>query len=178
MQYLKSKGISIKTYSDLLERKNITKMADLLCKAFSELLIYDESINLKSIKSNREREVLLNGKNPKYWHELNNKNGNTYKKKRRIFRELVLKHGNIKIQSQVFELLQEKLRIITEITSTTQKRIAGYLLKFNSKSVPEITDLLATNKNNKCTRINHSSIGLKEYSVNHYCIASEINFLK
>jgi len=128
--------------------------------------------------NNREREILLNGKNPKYWHELNNKNVNTYKKKKKIFRELVLKYGKAKIQTQVFELLQEKLKEITEITSATQKIITDYLLKFNPKSVPEITDLLATNKKNKCTRITPSSIGLKVYPIKQYCIASEINFPK
>lgn len=160
MQYLKSKGIDIKTYSCLLNSNNIAKLSNLLCKAFTELIIFDSSINLKNIKNKSEMEILLNGRNPKYWSKLKSLNPNNLKKKRNRFRELTLKHDSYKMQNSVYELLKDKLKLIAEINPITEQAISDYLMKFNPKSLPEITNFKRPTKSCLPIQNNHLSMGL------------------
>jgi hypothetical protein len=149
MQFLRSKGINIRNYSDLLNPLIIEKLSNLLLNVFNQIVIYDTSININKIKNKRDKMKLLLGKNPLEWLEI--QNSNNYKSKRKIFRELNLKYGTVNMQSVVFDLLVEKLKMITEITISTQKHINDYLSRFERadhtgnyqfnklESIPEIT---------------------------------------
>jgi hypothetical protein len=158
MEYLKSKKIYVTSYADLLRIENIKKLKSLLLKTFKELLIYDDTIELNKVKKSIEREILLNGKNPKYWHQLRLQNKNTYKKKRTRFREIVLKYGSSKNSVEVYNLIESKLNRITSLNESTRDKI-NYLINNKSfKSVPILTAL-----NSKCTHFNSSTIGLNRY---------------
>jgi hypothetical protein len=160
MEYLKSKNIHLNNYTDLLNIENINKLKSLLIKTFKELLIYDDTIEINTIKKRIECEILLNGKNPKYWNQLKLQNKNTYKKKRTRFRELVLKYGSSNNSVEVLSLIESKLNDITTIDESLKVKI-DYLNRNKSfESVPILTTL-----NSKCTHFNSSSIGLNRYTL-------------
>ena len=160
MQYLKSKKVYLNNYTDLLNLDNINKLKLILIQTFKELLIYDDTIEITTIKKRIEREILLNGKNPKYWNQLKLINSNTYKKKRTRFRELVLKYGSSNNSVEVLTLIESKLNAITSIDESLKAKI-DYLNRNKSfESVPILTTL-----NSKCTHFNTSSIGLNRYTL-------------
>lgn len=134
MYYLQSKGIKISDVSGLLLTDNQLKLSKLLIKAFKELLIYDPTIDLNGIKKSNEREIIMNGRNPKYWIAIRKQNPNTYKKKRNRFRQLVLKYGKSNNQKIVSNLIESKL---TELMQENKK---PYSTK-TFKSVPNLTTL-------------------------------------
>lgn len=168
MDYLKSKGISVNNYSDLLNENTIQKLTERLLMAFDELLTYDNSINIKTVKSQREREILLKGNNPKYWNEI--KNPNTLKSKRKRFKDLILKHGSFDMQKTVFELINEKLKLITKIDTATNQKINSYLAKFKDKTTPEMTDFFTANQKPNYTQNDSSSIGSETVQLQRYCL--------
>lgn len=149
MHYFKSKKINIQTLADLLNLDVIEDLKKQLIKTFKELLIYDESINLKEVNRRSDRELLINGRNPKYWQNLSNLNPNTYKKKRKRFRELISIYGKSNIQKNVLDLIEQKLEKITKDQPIV-------------KSVPDLTTLLIS-PYSECTRFNTSSIWLNKY---------------
>lgn len=149
MNYLRSKNINVKNLTDLTKLEVIEGLKNQLIKTFKELLIYDATINTNEIKRQTEKELLINGRNPKYWQNLSNKNPNTYKKKRKRFRHLNLIYGNSDIQKTVLTLIESKLEIITKNENLF-------------KSVPDLTNIL-NNTIFKCTRFNTSSIGVNQY---------------
>ena len=149
MHYFKSKKINIQTLSDLTKTEIIESLKKQLIKTFNELLVYDDTINLKEVNRRTDRELLLNGRNPKYWQNLSNKNPNTYKKKRTRFRELILMYGKSDIQKNVLNLIESKLNRIT-----INEPIV--------KSVPDLT-ALKISPISKSTRFNTSSIWLNQY---------------
>lgn len=137
IEYLNAKGVNINSFADLLNTTETKKLIDLLLKAFNELLIYDNTIDLKQLNQ-RDKESLLNGRNPKYWSELNQQNTNTFKNRRKRFRELVKKHGKMNYQNTVYELLKNKLLQLTETDRDTEQKISQYLNSFSTKTYPEI----------------------------------------
>lgn len=168
MDYLKSKGITANNYSDLLNENTIQKLTKRLLMAFNDLLMYDNSINIKTVKNQREREILLKGNNPKYWNEI--KNANTLKSKRKRFKDLVLKHGSFDMQKKVFELINEKLKLITKIDTATQQKINRYLAKFKDKTTPEMTDFFTANQKPNYTRNDPSNIESETVQLQRYCL--------
>lgn len=138
MEYFRAKNINIHSFADLLNTTTAKKLTQLLLKAFDELLIYDNTIQPKQLKQ-REREIILNGRNPKHWSELKQEKPDTFKYKRRRFRELVLIHGKNNIQQTVYELIKTKLSHLTETDCDTELKISQYLNSFSTKIYPEIT---------------------------------------
>lgn len=138
MEYFHAKNINIHSFADLLHTTTAKKLTQLLLKAFNELLIYDNTIQPTQLKQ-REREIILNGRNPKHWSELKQGNPDTFKYKRKRFRELVLIHGENNIQQTVYELMRNKLSQLTETNGDTEEKISQYLNRFSIKSYPEIT---------------------------------------
>jgi len=168
MDYLKAKKINVNTYSDLLDRNNIKTLVNLLLKTFKDLLMYDNSINIRALKNQKEKEILLNGKNPKYWNTI--KNPNTYKSKRKRFKELVLKYGTNNYQSLVFQLMDEKLKVITEITDVTDKNIQDYLNSFTIKTKPKMTAFVTAKPKQNNTQNDCSSIESEQVNFKRFCI--------
>ncbi|MCA6438159.1 MAG: hypothetical protein IM592_16990 [Bacteroidetes bacterium] len=149
MNYLKSKKIDVKNLHDLTKHDVIESLKNQLLKTFKELLTYDATIKTNEIKKQTDRELLLNGRNPKFWQNLSNKNPNTYKKKRTRFRQLNLIYGKSNIQKTVLALIESKLEQITK----NEKKL---------KSVPDLT-MIAKIPTLKCTRFNTSSIVVNQY---------------
>lgn len=168
MDYLKLKGINVNTYSDLLNKDVIKTLKNLLLRTFKDILIYDNSINIRVVKNQKEREILLNGRNPKFWKTI--ENPNTYKSKRKRFKELVLKYGKENNQSIVYGLLNEKLELITEINDLTERNIDTFLNSFSCKTTPKMTDLVSAKLKHKNTQNDTSSIESLKVNFKRFCI--------
>ncbi len=138
MEYFTARKIQIQTFADLLNINETKKLIPLLLSAISELLIYDNTIPVKELRR-RERELLLNGRNPKFWSALKQNNKENLKYKRRRFRELVSRFGKNDFQKIVLELAKTKLLSLTEMDDKLKEKIALYLNSFSIKSYPEIT---------------------------------------
>lgn len=82
----------IKTLANLLEIKRLKELQELLLEKLQNLIIYDSTINLKSV-TKVERELLINGQTYYYWKRLKANQPETYKKKRAVFSRLVLMYG-------------------------------------------------------------------------------------
>jgi hypothetical protein len=141
MEYLKSKGVKISNYTDLLDSSNLKKLSQLLTQIFHNLLIYDDSISISSLNE-RDRVVLQDGRNPKYWGQYQRRNPENNKKKRKRFKELVLKHGKTSYQKIVSDLIESQLAIVTEINPSTRLKINNYFNQYVPKTLPELTDPL------------------------------------
>lgn len=128
MYYFKSKRIHINNLTDLLNPNVINQLREQLVKSFNELMIYDNSISIEEIKEPNERELILNGRNPKYWVNLCKNKPESFKKKRGRFRELVNKYGRLNRQKTVLNLIESKLE---------------YLINYNpnEKQLPDLTDV-------------------------------------
>jgi hypothetical protein len=168
MEFLTAKKITAINYTDLLQKNTIENLSKLLLKAFTNLLIYDNTINLRAVKNQKEREILLNGKNPKFWSEI--QNNNTLKSKRQRFKNLVLKHSTNDNQNLVYNLIKNKLAFVNTIDKTTEQNITNYLSKFNKETTPNITAFLTANSKPNYTQYNSSSIGLQTVYLPRYCL--------
>ena len=138
MEYFKARNIQIQTFADLLNVTETKKLIPLLLSAIGELLIYDNTIPLKEVRRS-ERELLMNGSNPKFWSDLKQNNKENLKYKRRRFRELVSRFGKNDFQKIVLELAKAKLLSLIKIDNKMKENIALYLSSFSIKSYPEIT---------------------------------------
>lgn len=175
MYFLESKGVFIISYPDLLDVKNIQKLKQILIRAFDSLLVYDNSINIKGIKSKREREILTNGSNPKYWVNLKLSNKNTYKKKRIQFKKLVSKHSDKK--QTVRNLLCNKLDTVTYIDNDLHEKIKSLVIHKGFKSVPNLTDNQTSGVLFDGTHYNSSSIWLNQYLFTKHRIFGRIEVM-
>lgn len=161
MVYFKNIGIDISKLSDLLNSTNFDKLKKQLLKAFSELLIYDNSIDTTTLPK-IDKKILINGSNPKYWIEEKEKNKENFKKKRERFRLLILKHGKQNLQEIVHDLINSKWNSLTSIDTSTEQKINKYLNQFSIKRFPELTTIKEKHLSTNIPRINYSNIRLKE----------------
>lgn len=94
IQFLKMqplKVFGIQKLSDLTHKDKVYNLKKLLIKAWDDVLLYDTSIDLEDLKLKpAQKEMLLNGRNPKYWEQLSGVECNNKKK---AFRKLVLSLG-------------------------------------------------------------------------------------
>lgn len=145
MQFLKAKGILIKTTSDLLNPDLHKRLGNLLIDFFKQLVVYDYSIKQSLQLKKGELNLLKEGQNPKYWSNLKEQNPETYKKRLARFRELIVKHGKENIQATVLELIKNKWENLCKIDPQTLGNLDNYLSKLNPQTFPEITDYEKTN---------------------------------
>ncbi len=138
MEYLHSRNINIHSFADLLNFTEINKLPTLLLTSFNELLIYDKTINTKELNK-PNREILLNGRNPKYWTEIKKVSKEKFKHKRQRFRKLVFKYGKNNLQTSVYELIKNKLYKMLNIEPENEQIIHSFLKQFSGKTYPEIT---------------------------------------
>ncbi|MBK9477329.1 MAG: hypothetical protein IPN99_00425 [Bacteroidetes bacterium] len=169
MEYFKKREIEINCLADLLNPSIYKKLETALLAALNELVFYDKSVPLAELNQ-RERTVLINGRNPKYWTGLKEQ-GKEIKKIRARFNQLVLKHGNLAIKSTLRNLIEQKLVEITKITTSTQEKINLYLSQFSQQTLPEITVFETAISNTNFTQNNHSNIGLIQTQIKRYCVS-------
>ncbi len=92
MQTLKKWGI--KTISDLKNRKKVEGLLNLLLIAWDNILLFDYTIDLKNPElKERDRELLENGNNPKFWEKMKEKSTRRFNYQRSKFRDLIRAYG-------------------------------------------------------------------------------------
>lgn len=169
MAYFENRNILIKNLADLLNTDIYSKLALALLCSFNDIVFYDCSISLKGLPQ-REKTVLINGRNPKYWTGLKEQ-GKEIKKIRTRFNQLVLKHGKLSIKPILRNLIEQKLSEITQVTTSTQEKINSYLSQFSRQTLPELTDFETSNPTTNFTRNNYSNKGLIQPLIRRYCVS-------
>lgn len=106
MQIPKSKGVFY--LSDLLDIQIVIKLKPLILEAWGNVLINDIE-NTKGLKKElgNNFELVLNGKNPKYWVQCKRENRDNYNYQRGKFKNIVLKYGK-NYHSIVLNLLKNE----------------------------------------------------------------------
>lgn len=117
MQYLHAKGLRIKTLSDLLNREYYNGLKELLLNVVSSLVIAEPKLK-ENIYSKNEKRLYNECKNPLYWFSLWEDNQNKYRKRLFQFRQLNEKYGELKIQTTISDLLNNKWEELTKETGT------------------------------------------------------------
>jgi hypothetical protein len=168
MEYFKKRGINIICLADLLNTQNYDKLRGCLLKAFNEVLMYDNSIKIKGLPQ-REKVVLMNGRNPKYWIGLKEQ-GKEIKKKRARFKTLVLKYGKQDIHQTIHTIIEQNSREITKIDTSTEQKINDYLNQFKNKSVPDVTTFESAETKLKSPQSIISNIGILQGAIIRNCI--------
>jgi hypothetical protein len=103
MQTLKKRGI--KTFADLTDANKVKGLLDFLLAAWDNILLFDDSIDLNNPNLKpQERELLKDGRRPRFWEELKETNIRRFNYQRWNFRKLVNKYGqgvHEKIKAQI-----------------------------------------------------------------------------
>ncbi|WP_132117586.1 hypothetical protein [Arundinibacter roseus] len=79
MQVLHKKGIGIYTLSDLLNQKLYPKIGNLLIQCFNEILFDEPTIDTTNL-SKKDSDLLINGRNHKFWRPFSESNFETKQK--------------------------------------------------------------------------------------------------
>ena len=113
MQQLTKRGI--KNLTDLQDFKKVKNLGELLFKAWNEVLIFDILQPLKKLPiKDRERIVILEGKDPVFWELLKEQNEpNHFKYCRTVFKSLVAKFGK-KWQLLALDLITKEWQNLTK----------------------------------------------------------------
>lgn len=90
----KLRGFGINTLKDLEDFHKICNLSELLLTAWDAVLLDDPTIDLDNCNlTKKERELLLSGKNPRYWESLRAKGKNAISYKKRVYQKLILQYG-------------------------------------------------------------------------------------
>ena len=106
MQIPQKKGVLY--LSDLLDIQKVKKLKSLIVEAWKNVLIYD-IVNSKELKKTlgSNYDLLLDGKNPKYWGSIKGINRDRYNYQKGKFKDIVLKYGS-NYHSIVLDLLEKE----------------------------------------------------------------------
>jgi hypothetical protein len=110
MNYLRTKGIHVKQYKDLLNPAVYSQLKNLLLETIDELLIHDEVDILNVAK--KSQELIERGKDPLYWIESKKENHERFKKRRKRFNQLMQEHGKNDIKTTLKQRIIEKFKKI------------------------------------------------------------------
>ena len=138
MEFLRAKGISLRATFDLLKPEVYNRLGQLLNDCFSQLVVFDESINLRKLNQ-RDRNTLLLGQNPRHWTREKEGNPERYKKRLKRFNSLVSKHGKRNLKETVGNLISEKWDELTQTTEENVTKCNKFLSELTSETFPEIT---------------------------------------
>lgn len=109
MAYLNTKGIFINNMLDLLNFGIINKLQTLLVNVFSDIMFFDDAINLKSITNQKDKEFILNGINCQFWTKEKNKlSDKGYKNKVKRFKIIAQKYGALEYKNIVLNTIADK----------------------------------------------------------------------
>ena len=157
MQFFIDNGVNIKTLADLTNINNIYPLQTILRGIFDDILMYDYSI-IESNLNDRERLIISNGRNPKYWENLlpksekfkhGNKDKQYIKQRKKYYREL----SNFKkiIEKYSTSTIQNDISVLIEIK-------CNELLTINDKKGDKLTELSEPQKTTEKGQINISNI--------------------
>lgn len=111
MAIMKNRGV--KNLNSLTVTETVCNLISLLINSWDNVLIYDNSINIKDRKIKpKHRRVLINGNNPKYWEQLKENNKRDFNYKRNVFKQLVKKYG-VNLHDQIKELIKKEWELLT-----------------------------------------------------------------
>ena len=111
MAILKNRGV--KNLNSLKVTEIVYDLISLLVNSWDNVLIYDNSINLKDRKIKpKHRKILINGNNPKYWEQLKEKNKREFNYQRNEFKRMVKNYGN-NLHNQIKELIKTEWKLLT-----------------------------------------------------------------
>ena len=112
MAILKNRGV--KNLNSLKVTEIVCDLISLLINSWDNVLIYDNSINLKDRKIKpKHRRVLINGNNPKYWEQLKEKNKREFNYQRNEFKRMVKSYGN-NLHNQIKQLIKTEWELLTK----------------------------------------------------------------
>jgi hypothetical protein len=112
MYYLEEKGIPIRTLDDLMNLDNLKKLGQNLLERFNEILFDDSTIITEDLTKD-EQLILSNGRNPKYWAELDKNKTDQF---RRHYKTLYNLSAKRKWQQIVAPLIEDKLKeLLSEV---------------------------------------------------------------
>jgi predicted RNA-binding Zn-ribbon protein involved in translation (DUF1610 family) len=131
------KEIGIKRLSDLKDRNKLQGLKELLLKAWNNVLLSDDTIDLSNpLLTPQEQELLLVGGNPKYWENLNETNKRQFKYRRPKYKKLVNKYGKGYHRAIGEEINTEWERLIR----TDELSILTVKVKGNNVQSPGLTN--------------------------------------
>lgn len=102
--------IGIKTFADINE-KTLEKSANLLLSRWNEILLFDSTVKKKEL-TKREKEMLSNYSNPRFWINELKPNHRDRHKKRLI--KIISEHSD-NIQKEIYNLIEDKCVIINRL---------------------------------------------------------------
>jgi hypothetical protein len=134
MEYLHKKGISIKTLADLLTVAYYGKLGALLVETFQDILFDKPTINPALLKP-KDRELLISGRNPKFWAIPDGLTGKAYdaqqksrKRKEQQFRALLDQHrAGANWQNQIAGFIGQTWAQLTTVTPELATTITNQL---------------------------------------------------
>lgn len=109
MEFLKPYGIT--TLAHLTDPAKVAPLGNVLAQAFADVICYDGSIK-ESSQSEKERMMLKDFQNPKWWADLDKRRRYYY---RQVYAEMMEKHGANNTQlSVVYEVQKQWAKLIQQ----------------------------------------------------------------
>ncbi len=136
MEFLRAKKIDLYNSAGLLYPAIHKGFERVLIVFWEQLIIYDWSINIEDAKP-KERAILIEGQNPKYWTALKELKPEVYKKRLARFRGLNLKYGKVNPQQVVLDLIKTKWRELTAISPEKLNEVNSYLNQVRPENFPQ-----------------------------------------
>ena len=140
LRFLKMQKLKkIKFLCDLRDRNKVNDFLKLLLVAWKNVLLYDNTINLKKNGLKQEdKEVLKNGGNPKYWERLKESDIRRFNYERDRFKKLVALHGTNE-HKKIFDLIKlewENLSVnCTNLPSGKTPNLSEFTIMIKGKNV-------------------------------------------
>ncbi len=107
-------------------------LGTMLMESFAEILYYDPSIDLIAIPSDRDRDILKEGNNPKFWDHLS---GPHISRKRNQFQKAVRKYGTT--FTRLPELIEKEISNLIDIDKMEKVVNSDhYSTQINDTSIP------------------------------------------
>lgn len=137
MQFFKDNGVNISTLATLTNINNLYPLKTILKGIFDEILFYDYSIKENKLNA-KERLILSNGRNPKYWENLLPKSkefeqGNkdiNYKRQRKKhrreldnFKKIICKYSTSTLQKDISDLIEKKCTQLLTVENITGDKL-------------------------------------------------------
>jgi len=129
----------IKTLHDLTIPENLSGIKNLLLDTFSGIVFYDRTIDLSSV-NDRDREILRDGSNPKFWKKHYEKAGSNASKRLRRYQKLVKEHGSLKLDS-IRDLINKKWDSLLNDREVTVRDLTDLEKRTGHETVRDLTGL-------------------------------------
>ncbi|GAA4446122.1 hypothetical protein GCM10023189_00940 [Nibrella saemangeumensis] len=156
MQFFIERGVSISSLADLLDISQYDKLGSILINTFKEILFDDFSVKAEGLKP-KERELLLKGRNPRFWQLSEELLGKEYERERkrlkraeRNFRQLLKTYSRSEDWVQlVTDLIMEKWQAISSVLPDSKVLIRSKLVEWRTsqktEKCPKLTSVLSKN---------------------------------